>query len=691
MPRSATTRAASGSSRSIPSLRNAETATLLQREVYEVARFDPKRALGFAMGSVAVARGLGDPAVLAESIRAKANVLHLLNENRAAVEHHDQALALLEPIGDQDQIARTLSASILPLNLLGEYDRAFAAAARAREIYRATGNQWRLARLEVNEGNVYFRLDRFAEALACYQRAYPVLVEQQDVEAAGTLGNMASALISLGDHRRALDSYVEARALSERRGMTHLVALADYNIAYLHFLRGEYNRAIELLRQSRRAAETVGDDYQYALCQMDLAEIYLEVNLGEEAAEVAQDAHARFERMGLGYEAARSLAFRAIAAGQLGRAEQALALLIEARSAFSVEGNAPWVALIDLYRALDPLQREPAGRSEADSASRHSTTSAIRSRPTRLCSAGCCWRGSTSAPASASRRSRSAGARSSGYETLDAPTLAFQANLLHGQVLLAMGEQEPAYQAFQNARAALESAARQPAQRGAQDRVRRQPARGLRASGGALPGARLDQRGLAEAFAYMEQAKSRSLIDLVFQPLQSLAAADLGQSEAARAIRTLREELNWYYSLIERERLRPERGSAQRIAELQESAEVRERGLLRQLRELRAEDAEYASLHAPTTVPMATIQEALPEGALLVEYFRIDGPVRGRAGDALEPRDPPDRRRRGRRRAASPAALPALEVPARRGLRGRVSGRPARGHQRAPPRSSTGS
>ena len=42
------------------------------------------------------------------------------------------------------------------------------------------------------------------------------------------------------------------------------------------------------------------------------------------------------------------------------------------------------------------------------------------------------------------------------------------------------------------------------------------------------------------------------------------------------------------------------------------------------LRELPAEDAEYASLQAPTTVPMAAIQAALPEGALLVEYFRIE-------------------------------------------------------------------
>jgi tetratricopeptide (TPR) repeat protein len=596
----------------------------LLAEVYETARHDPKRALGIVERALTVARGLSDPVLLAETVRAKANVLHGTSANRAAIEHHDEALALLEPTGDQSQIARTLSASIPPLIMLGEYDRAFAASARAREIYRAIGNDWRLARMELNEGNIYFRLDRFAEALACYQRAYPVLVANRDGEAAaGTLGNMASALISLGDHRKALETYVEARAESERQGMTHLVALADYNIAYLHFLRGEYNRAIAMLRDSRRAAEALGDDYQVALCQMDLAEIYLEVNLAEEAAEVAQDAHVRFERLGTKYEMARSLAFVAIACGQQGRAEQALGLLGRARGAFADEGNAPWVALIDLYQALILWNANRLAEAK------------------RLCLQALDYFRESLQPGKAllcrlllARLHFRAGEREESLaecmgtlerlRELDFPALAFQAHLLHGQVLLATGEKDAAYEAFQHARSALETLRgnlRSEELKIAFATNRLSVYEHLvelclgRGSAGAA---------LTEAFAYMEQAKSRSLIDLVHQPLQSLAAAELGQSEALRTIRTLREELNWYYSLIERERLRPERGSVERIATLQEKASERERGLLRELRELPSEDAEYATLQAPSTVPMAAIQEALPDGALLVEYFRID-------------------------------------------------------------------
>ena len=45
-----------------------------------------------------------------------------------------------------------------------------------------------------------------------------------------------------------------------------------------------------------------------------------------------------------------------------------------------------------------------------------------------------------------------------------------------------------------------------------------------------------------------------------------------GQSELVRSIRTLREELNWYYNLIEREQLRPEERSPERIQQLEQQA-----------------------------------------------------------------------------------------------------------------------
>ena len=606
-----------------PGLASAESASKLTLEVYQKVKDDPQQALRLAIAAVTIARGLSDRRPLAESLRAKGNALFSLNENRSAVEHHDQALALFEREEDSTQIARTLSASIQPLILLGEYQRAFAASARAREIFLATGNRWRLSRMEVNEGNIYFRLDRFAEALACYQRAYEELVSHQDGEAAAAaLSNMASTLISLGDYPRALATYEQARELCERQGMPLLVALADYNIAYLHFFRGEYSRAIELLRGSRQAAEALGDAYQHALCQMDLAEIYIELNLGEEAVEMAGEAQMRFERLGLQYEAAKSLAFLAIAEGQRGKAFHALELLARARGAFAAEGNRVWPALLDLYQALLLYnERRFFEARRLCTASLEFWKSSLEPNKAVLCHLLLARLHVATAEPELARQE--CGIALERLRALDSPALILQANLLHGQIQLAEGERQASYDSFQAARRALETL--------------RSNLRGEELKIGFVKN-RLEvyehlvelclmrddeNASREEAFAYMEEAKSRSLIDLIFRPVQGFSAPDGGQSEAVRHIRSLREELNWYYRLIEREQLQPEERSPARIATLELEADARERALLRRLRELPESEAEYASLHTPSTAPVERIREALPPGAVLLEYFRV--------------------------------------------------------------------
>src|SRR6202022_3485312 len=88
-----------------------------------------------------------------------------------------------------------------------------------------------------------------------------------------------------------------------------------------------------------------------------------------------------------------------------------------------------------------------------------------------------------------------------------------------------------------------------------------------------------DPAAAEEAFTYIEQAKSRSLIDLFFRPAPTIADDQPGQSELVRSIRDLREELNWYYNLIEREQLRPEEHSQERVQQLEQQARSRESDL----------------------------------------------------------------------------------------------------------------
>src|SRR6266704_680817 len=330
-----------------------ELVQQLAELVVERVRVSTQEALHLAEAAILIARRLKHKGALALSLRQKANALYSSGDNRAAMEHHQQAFRLYEALGDWKEAARTLSTSIQPLILLGEYDQAFHAAERAREIFTRLDDPRRLARLEINVGNIYHRQDRFEESIAHYERAYEGLLPYTDIEGiAVVLSNMAVCLISLNDFPRALATYQRARSFCSQHNMPLLVAQADYNIAYLYYLRGEYSRAIEALYAARRACEATGDAYHLALCHLDLSDIYLELNLSEEAREMAHEGFLRFQKLGMGYEAAKTLANEATAYGQQGKTVQALERFTKAREMFGREKNLVWPWLIDLYQAL---------------------------------------------------------------------------------------------------------------------------------------------------------------------------------------------------------------------------------------------------------------------------------------------------------------------------------------------------
>ena len=589
--------------------------------VLEKIRVDTKEALNLAEAAVQIGRKLRRKEDIALGTRAKANALYACGDNRAAVEHHEQAIQMYETLGIWKEAARTLSSSIQPLILLGEYDKAFKAAGRAREIFQRLGETRRIATLENNVGNIFHRQDRFKEAMHHYERACDTFHHHQDWEhVAMVLSNMAMCLISLNDFSRSLDCYQRARGLCQQHNMPLLVAQADYNIAYLYYFRGEYSRAIEMLFATRRSCDSSGDAYHRALCDLDLSEIYLELNLSEEAREMAHEGFLRFEKLGMGYEAAKTLANEAIAYGQQGKTVHALERFTKARTMFATEKNLVWPWLLDLYQGL--LLFHEGRFFEAR----------------RLCAGAANFFDQTALPGKAAlahlllarialqvgelpaaqTETDAAIAKISG---LQAPVLAYQTHFLRGQLAQTRGDRPAAYAAYQEARKSLEALR----SRLHAEELKISFVKNRLQVYEALVDLHLSGDGgdasAAEAFSCIEAAKSRSMTEMIFQSGQSLPLGDSGQSELVRRIRDLREELNWYYHRIELEQLRPEDTSAKRLQQLQEKAVSHENELLRTLRELPAHERENATLEAPADFSLEKIQAVIPADTALIEYY----------------------------------------------------------------------
>lgn len=595
-----------------------EIVNILTEKVWQEVRIDTHRAKSLAQAALDVAQALNNPSLLARGLRAKANAMYALDEHTEAVHLHEQAIALFEQTSEEAELARTLSGSIQSLLLLGRYDQALSAGERAGTIFQKQGNTRRLARLEINIGNIYHRQDRFTEALAFYERAYEQMLAHDDAEGlAAVLSNLSLCHISLNDFPKALELHQVARRHCEQKGMPILVAYADYNIAYLYFLRGEYGRSIQMLRDASASAKKANDPYQLALCNLDLSEIYLELNLSAEAGELGRAANTAFHDLGFGYEAAKALGFAAIASSRQGQAFEAVKLFAQAKEMFVRDQNQVWPSLIDLYEALvlftegrlfearrlcaaaHEFFRTSSMRGKAVLADLLLARIALRLGDTKLAKQHC-----EMALADLSN--------------LDSPTLLYQAEFLMGEVERVTGNEGAAYESYCRAGTAVERL--RSSLRGEELKIAFFENK-LEVYESLVDICLHRPNSFEEAFAYIEQAKSRTLMDLLNQPIHVPTAADPGQSELVRSIRNLREELNWYYNLIEREQLRPEERSQERVQQLEQQARSRESDLMRAVKEATVAEANEAGLQVPSNMSLEEIRSVLAADTALVEFF----------------------------------------------------------------------
>ena len=603
--------------RAHPRLLTIDVVRQLAEAVRQRLRVNLEQGFRLAEAALAIASILKDPESLGFGARAKANALWSGGKLHEAVELFQIAIGHFEDAGATAEVGRTLSSSIQPLMLLGEYGGALEAAERARVLFRRNGDLWRLARLEINVGNIHERQARFTEALGCYRLAYEQLQPYKDQEAmVAALHNMAVCLIILNDFHEALETYRRARKAAEKNQMPLLVAQADYNVAYLYFLRGDYQKALEGLRATQKLYQENGALYHSALCDLDQSEILLELNLSGEAARLAGRAQNQFEKLGTALESGRAVVNSAIAFHQQQESLQALDLFCKAAAIFANEKNHAWLALVEIYRALALLETGQAETAaEPCAAALQFFTSAGLTRRAVVC----CLLMARIALArgrlpEAQQHCESALQK---LVTAEAPLLSYHAHLILGDVHKAFGRPRQSKYNYQHARRNLETL--RGSVQGEELKISFMKNKVevyeklVRAS------LETHRRGAAEkAFGYMEQAKSRSLVELVFGRGNAL------RKDPGERIATLEQELNWYYRRLEIEQTRATGISLAQIQELQSQARAREDELMRAIREMPPrKDGEHA-LETPGRVTLDDVRAALGAETTLLEYFQIE-------------------------------------------------------------------
>jgi len=592
-------------------------------EVGRLAYADLAQAERLALAAKWLARAMADDYCRARSIRAAAHVLHAKGRYRSAVKRYESAAHIFRSLRNPIEIGRTLSSSLQALIYLGRYAEASRSARIARRIFVRAGDRLRIARLDCNVGNVLYRQDRFREAMRLYRRAYQTfssLGEPMDV--ALTLRNLAVCHTSLNEFAEALRVYQDTRRHCERHDLPRLAAKADYNIAYVYYLRGQYTRAIELYGIAREEAIRLGDRYHQALCDLDQAELYLELNLIAEGAALAHRAYATFSELGMGYEAAKGVAFLAIAQAHLSQTDRALESFRAARRLFIAERNAVWPALIRLYEGLVlwRAKRWRAARGRARTALRFFSRASLPGRAA-LCQL---LLARLDLQAGRIRRARSRCLKAlENLARAESQPLRIQAYTVLGQIEEARGDVGSAYRALKQAHAGFENL-RSHLQADdlkiafLKDKLAIYEGLVCLSLGG-------ERRFAEAAFAYIEQAKSRSLADLIAFRAHALPAPVSTRSEWADRVRRLREDLTACHRQIEIEETSPRARPRPAADRLRRRASRLEAELLRTLADRRAGDEEFRSVQSGGATSLSVIRAALPPGAALLEYYEARG------------------------------------------------------------------
>lgn len=509
-----------------------------------IAADDIGRGLAVREALVALADEMGSPAARAETRSALAASLSYAGRLEESLVLCEAAIKIAEDAGLPVPAARARLVTLQSLDQLGRFDEALAAGHAARAVFLQFNELDRVAKSDISLGVLCFRRGDPGAALSHYDRAAQANLADPALSAQ-LLANRGNALMALGRLDEAEIALDEASALFEAENLAWSAAMVEQNLAYLFVRRGSLHEAMFHFERGRRHLESDGSLADIAAFELDYADGISALGLSEEAIAQYQAAIPKLDELDLVNEAATARLGLGLALLHLGRGEEAEPVLLSALGRFRDLGMAPSAAQAAIALARIDLEMGDAERAagtvrEALDALGDLSLDAMSAR-------ALLGRALLAAGQTAEARAQADLVIETAAELDLAPMLA---DLLHlrAKIRLAAGDPVGAGEDFRDAIAQVERV------RGMLQAERfRSGWLGDRIDlyGDALTAA-LDRGpdGLAEAFAFAEQAKSRALLDLAGGMLETEDAETVDPAEARllEDLARVRADLEWHYS-----------------------------------------------------------------------------------------------------------------------------------------------
>jgi CHAT domain-containing protein/tetratricopeptide (TPR) repeat protein len=590
----------------------------LAEEVLHLLRVEPARALDAANRLTALADSSPEPMHKARALWVRGHALAGVLRNREAFESYRDAADIYGRLGKEPQVARIAIGQVNALTYLGRYREAVNIGERARRILLKHRERAAAARMDLNLGNIDHRCERPDKALARYDRSLRAARQLNDASMERIIQlNRATALSALGRFEKAEKLYREVGTLAEACGETRIKAFVDFNLGYVHFRRGEYALAHDTLDSARQSFEALGDQHFLALTLVDLTELFLEVNAFPRALDHARRAFQLASSLGLRFEMGRTTLFQAIASIGLGDLLEAEERLKQAASFFREEGNDSSEALTHVYLAELEHQR---GETRRACQRLKESIQTFRSLHLRLQEATALLRLAQIRIDKGTWKDAALRLEEAGkiLRRGSSPWLSARHRHLAGRVAQLRGQTSEAIALFEDAAQRIEKL------RGriGIDEFRVSFALDKAPVYADLVAAILaedPEGGIAPAFAWVERARSRALVDLLAARISaSKIAEDPAAAKVLSKMEALRSEINRLSGMDGRAQgeksLRRVTTNPARIRDLEsELADL--------LRRVERRSARWGALTGGETMTLEETQASLDSETVLVEYF----------------------------------------------------------------------
>ncbi|MEW6126167.1 MAG: CHAT domain-containing protein [Acidobacteriota bacterium] len=596
-----------------------ENFAALKTEIDSLIGRDLNAAAKLSLRIIELAELTNDRLAKAFAEAARARVLHQQSRPSEAIKFYDRAIQVLLGANLKIEAAVLQKSQVDAFKRLGRFAEALDAAEMARRALRRAGRV-QLAQLETNVGNVYYQQDQYKKALAHYNRARTIFAESGESAMQALVDvNRADIFIELDQPDKALELFENSAKIFDAEKFSLNATEARFHIAYLSFLRGKYNQALTSYYKARERAGKLGYRRMLAWCDLEIAEMLLALNAFDDAFESATNAGAQFEKLELGYEVAKSLLTRALAAAGLERFDEAKSDLLKARKMFAQKKNAVFTAVADQY--LGEIAIHQKRWKEAERRLNAALQIFVNQKlPTKTAYARLLAANLAYQQTDLSKAKRLANAALKDVETIFAPTMVYRAQHLLGKI--ERSRKRPALDYFRKAVGVIENlrigiAAAELKTTFLRDKIA--------VYEDAIQTC-LDEgsdRSLEEAFRLVESSKSRALADLISRYLSD---ADMvrqtgEQSPTRKRLSKLIEELNWYASQAGLEEDKGEQRRVDVAARYRAEVERREKQIARLFRRLEAENPSSAQVRNDDSTTLEDLRSTLEADETAIEYF----------------------------------------------------------------------